>query len=122
MVLFTGQGSSASKESHILQSAMCKMAYINLQLEQPERAYAAIEPLLQQPVLDKAVALLVNCYASEALCLMNRPSEAADQLGMFMARLEDYETEPDTITSQVCQEGIFKLRRPPYSCWKQTLF
>lgn len=101
MVSIAGQGASISKESHIMQSALCKMAYINLQLEQPERAYAAIEPLLQQPVLDKAVALLVNCYASEALCLMNRPSEAADQLGMFMARLEDYENTPGVGASEV---------------------
>ncbi|GMH32305.1 hypothetical protein BSKO_00139 [Bryopsis sp. KO-2023] len=89
----TGSGSPSQDVAHIRQLALCKLAYVHLLLEQPERALAALEPIMQAHWMDRQIALMVNCYSSEALCLMDKPSEAANQLGMFMAGLEDDENE-----------------------------
>eukprot|EP00803_Ostreobium_quekettii_P003078 evm.model.scf_1788.1 EVM.evm.TU.scf_1788.1 scf_1788:3151-14212(-) len=75
--------------SIVRQSVLVNLAFVQLLQDQPELALGAAESLMLIPNLMRHVSLLAHCYAAEALCMLDRPTEAADQLGMYMAQLAD---------------------------------
>lgn len=68
------------ENSSILQYVLADLAFVELCLENPLKALKAAEKLLWQPECTKAFKFLGHMYAAEALCLLNRPREAADHL------------------------------------------
>lgn len=87
--------------SEILQYVLCKRAYVSLHLNQPEMAYSIMEPLINQAWTVRSLSLLIYCYAAEALCLMDRLSEAVDLLGLFLVKVEENEKESPFVIDQV---------------------
>ncbi|KAH7671925.1 CCR4-NOT transcription complex subunit 10 protein [Dioscorea alata] len=87
--IFQGSVSSfedmCRKENHMMKQAVLgDLAYVELCLENPLKALSHAQTLQQMPDCSKMYSFLACVYAAEALCLLNRPKEAADQLSVYL--------------------------------------
>uniref|UniRef100_A0A6I9QJW6 CCR4-NOT transcription complex subunit 10 n=1 Tax=Elaeis guineensis var. tenera TaxID=51953 RepID=A0A6I9QJW6_ELAGV len=69
----------------IKQAVLGDLAYVELSLENPLKALAAAKALQQLPDCSRIYNFLSHVYASEALCLLNRPKEAAEHLLVYIS-------------------------------------
>jgi CCR4-NOT transcription complex subunit 10 len=71
----------------VKQSLLANQAFAALELEQPQQALAAAQALLGCSSMSPHLHYLGSSYAAEALCLLERPQEAAhvlqDHLSLF---------------------------------------
>lgn len=74
------------KENHMIQQALlADLAYIELELGNALKALSTARSLLTLPECSRIYTFLGNLYAAEALCLLNRPKEAAEHLFVYVA-------------------------------------
>lgn len=76
------------KENHMIkQAVLANLAYIELELKNPLKALATARSLVdcQLPECSKIYLFLARVYAAEALCLLNRIVEAADNLLIYLS-------------------------------------
>lgn len=74
------------KENHMIkQAVLADLAYVELCLENPLKALSAAKALLLLPDCSKIYVFLGHVYAAEALCRLNRPKEAAEQLSFYVS-------------------------------------
>lgn len=74
------------KENHMIQQALlADLAYIELELGNALKALTTATSLLKLPECSRIYTFLGNLYAAEALCLLNRPKEAAEHLFVYVA-------------------------------------
>ncbi|XP_057769024.1 uncharacterized protein LOC130989043 [Salvia miltiorrhiza] len=69
----------------IRQAVLADLAFVALALGDPAKALSTARSLLKLPDCSKMYIFLGTMYAAEALCLLNRPKEAAEHLLMYMA-------------------------------------
>ncbi|XP_058107312.1 uncharacterized protein LOC131250930 isoform X2 [Magnolia sinica] len=75
-----------TKENHMIkQAVLADLAYVELSLENPLKALSAANALLQLPDCSRIYIFLGHVYAAEALCRLNRPKEAAEQLSVYVS-------------------------------------
>ncbi|CAK9141236.1 unnamed protein product [Ilex paraguariensis] len=75
-----------SKENHMIKQALlADLAYVELELGNPLKALSAARSLLRLSECSRIYIFLGNVYAAEALCLLNRPKEAAEHLVRYMS-------------------------------------
>ncbi|XP_047947773.1 CCR4-NOT transcription complex subunit 10-like [Salvia hispanica] len=68
----------------IRQAVLADLAYVELALGDPLKALSTARSLLELPDCSKMYIFLGTIYAAEALCLLNRPNEAAEHLLVYM--------------------------------------
>ncbi|XP_042055374.1 CCR4-NOT transcription complex subunit 10-like [Salvia splendens] len=68
----------------IRQAVLADLAFVELALGDPLKALSTARSLLELPDCSKMYIFLGTIYAAEALCLLNRPNEAAEHLLMYM--------------------------------------
>ncbi|KAG6414232.1 hypothetical protein SASPL_126950 [Salvia splendens] len=68
----------------IRQAVLADLAFVELALGDPSKALSTARSLLKLPDCSKMYIFLGTVYAAEALCLLNRPKEAAEHLAMYM--------------------------------------
>ncbi|KAH6824489.1 hypothetical protein C2S53_002899 [Perilla frutescens var. hirtella] len=69
------------KENQMMKQAiLADLAYVELALGNPLKALSTAKSLLKLPECSRMYIFLGTMYAAEALCLLNRPQEAADHL------------------------------------------
>ncbi|KAG6549039.1 hypothetical protein Mapa_009482 [Marchantia paleacea] len=68
----------------IRQSVLADLAYVELCLQNPLQALKTTTTLLSQPDCSQMCTFLGRMYAAEALCLLDRPREAADHLSVCL--------------------------------------
>lgn len=74
------------KENHMIQQALlADLAFIELELGNALKALSTARSLLKLPECSRIYTFLGNLYAAEALCLLNRPMEAAEHLFVYVA-------------------------------------
>ncbi|KAK6156505.1 hypothetical protein DH2020_010753 [Rehmannia glutinosa] len=74
------------KENRIMkQVILADLAFVELALGNPLKALSTAKSLLKLPDCSKMHIFLGNMYAAEALCLLNRPKEAAEHLMMYVS-------------------------------------
>lgn len=82
---------SAYEETHrkenrmIKQAVLADLAYVELCLENPLKALSAAKALLRLPDCPKIYFFLGHVYAAEALCCLNQPKEAVEQLSLYFS-------------------------------------
>lgn len=69
----------------IKQALLANLAYVELKLGNPLRAVTIARSLVELPESSKVYTFLGHVYAAEALCLLNRPKEAADHLLSYLS-------------------------------------
>lgn len=67
------------------QALLANLAYVELEMENPVKALAAARSLLELPDCSRIYIFLGHMYAAEALCLLNRPKEAAEYFSMYLS-------------------------------------
>ncbi|KAG9138097.1 hypothetical protein Leryth_001352 [Lithospermum erythrorhizon] len=73
------------KENQIIRQALlADLAFVELELGNPLKALAAARALLELDCL-RIYSFAGNMYAAEALCLLNRPMEAAEHLSLYVS-------------------------------------
>ncbi|KAF8407156.1 hypothetical protein HHK36_006282 [Tetracentron sinense] len=73
------------RENHLIkQAVLADLAYVELNLENPLKALSAARSLLRLPECSRIYIFLGHVYAAEALCRLNRPKEAAEQLSVYV--------------------------------------
>ncbi|KAF3453746.1 hypothetical protein FNV43_RR04187 [Rhamnella rubrinervis] len=75
----------------IKQAVLANLAYVELELENPLKALSAARSLLELPECSRVYIFLGRVYAAEALCLLNRPKEAAEHLSTYLPGGNDVE-------------------------------
>ncbi|KAG6769318.1 hypothetical protein POTOM_024942 [Populus tomentosa] len=74
------------RENQLLKQALlANLAYVELELENPEKALLTARSLLELPVCSRIYIFLGHLYAAEALCLLNKPKEAAEHLSIYLS-------------------------------------
>ncbi|XP_011020187.1 PREDICTED: CCR4-NOT transcription complex subunit 10-like [Populus euphratica] len=74
------------RENQMLKQALlANLAYVELELENPEKALSTARSLLELPVCSRIYIFLGHVYAAEALCLLNKPKEAAEHLSIYLS-------------------------------------
>ncbi|KAL8094669.1 hypothetical protein AgCh_036267 [Apium graveolens] len=74
------------KEIQIIrQSVLADLAYVELELGNPLKALSTARTLLKIAECSKIYSYLGNCFAAEALCLLNRSKEAAEHLLIYLS-------------------------------------
>ncbi|GER51610.1 CCR4-NOT transcription complex subunit 10-B [Striga asiatica] len=74
------------KENHMMkQAVLANLAYVELALGNPLEALSTAKSLLELPECSKIYIFLGTIYAAEALCLLNRPKEAAEGLLKYVS-------------------------------------
>ncbi|XP_042001599.1 CCR4-NOT transcription complex subunit 10-like [Salvia splendens] len=74
------------KENQMLKQAIfADLAYVELSLGNPLKALATAKSLLKIPECSRMYIFLGTMYAAEALCLLNRPEEAAALLTPYIS-------------------------------------
>lgn len=77
---------SVRKQTHLItQAVLADLAYVELCLENPLRALGAARRIQQLPDCSKIYIFLSRLYSAEALCRLNRLSEAAEQLSSYLS-------------------------------------
>ncbi|XP_041007528.1 CCR4-NOT transcription complex subunit 10-like [Juglans microcarpa x Juglans regia] len=69
----------------IKQSILANLAFVELELENPMKALSITRSLLELPECSRIYIFLGHVYAAEALCLLNRPKEAAENLLIYFS-------------------------------------
>ncbi|GMJ15653.1 hypothetical protein like AT5G35430 [Hibiscus trionum] len=69
----------------IKQALLANLAYVELELENPLKALSAALSLLELPGCSRIYIFLGHVYAAEALCLLNKPKEAAEHLSIYLS-------------------------------------
>ncbi|GMI89206.1 hypothetical protein like AT5G35430 [Hibiscus trionum] len=69
----------------IKQALLANLAYVELELENPLKALSAARSLLELPGCSRIYVFLGHVYAAEALCLLNKPKEAAEHLSVYLS-------------------------------------
>ncbi|XP_022749643.1 CCR4-NOT transcription complex subunit 10-like isoform X2 [Durio zibethinus] len=69
----------------IKQALLANLAYVELELENPLKALSAARSLLELPGCSRIYIFLGHVYVAEALCLLNKPNEAADHLSIYLS-------------------------------------
>ncbi|KAJ0091511.1 hypothetical protein Patl1_13894 [Pistacia atlantica] len=69
----------------IKQTLLANLAYVELELENPVKALAAARSLLELPDCSRIYVFLGHVYAAEALCLLNKPKEAAEHFSKYLS-------------------------------------
>ncbi|KAG2713338.1 hypothetical protein I3760_04G172600 [Carya illinoinensis] len=74
------------KENQLIkQSILANLAYVEFELENPMKALSISRSLLELPEGSRIYIFLGHVYAAEALCLLNRPEEAAENLLIYLS-------------------------------------
>ncbi|KAJ8546489.1 hypothetical protein K7X08_032366 [Anisodus acutangulus] len=73
----------------IEQALLADLAFVELELGNPLKALIAARSLLKVLECNRIYIFLGNVYAAEALCLLNRPKEAAEHLSMYISHGKD---------------------------------
>ncbi|KAI9125952.1 hypothetical protein K1719_003370 [Acacia pycnantha] len=68
----------------IKQAALANLAYAELELDNPVKALSVAMSLLELPECSRIYLFLGHIYSAEALCLLNRPKEAAKHLSIYL--------------------------------------
>ncbi|XP_065848485.1 uncharacterized protein [Euphorbia lathyris] len=79
------EGIRRRENQMIRQAILANMAYVELELENPEKALAAAKSLLELPGCSRIYIFLGRVYVAEALCLLNKPKEAAEYLSVYLS-------------------------------------
>ncbi|KAA0050126.1 CCR4-NOT transcription complex subunit 10 [Cucumis melo var. makuwa] len=74
----------------IKQALLANLAYVELKLGNPLRALTIARSLVELQESSKVYTFLGHVYAAEALCLLNRPKEAADHLLYYLSGGVDF--------------------------------
>ncbi|XP_039027709.1 CCR4-NOT transcription complex subunit 10-like isoform X2 [Hibiscus syriacus] len=69
----------------IKQTLLANLAYVELELDNPLKALSAALSLLELPGCSRIYIFLGHVYAAEALCLLNKPKEAAEHLAIYLS-------------------------------------
>ncbi|XVF34598.1 hypothetical protein REPUB_Repub18cG0072400 [Reevesia pubescens] len=69
----------------IKQALLATLAYVELELENPLKALSAARSLLELPGSSRIYIFLGHVYVAEALCLLNKPKEAAEHLSIYLS-------------------------------------
>ncbi|KHG02249.1 CCR4-NOT transcription complex subunit 10 [Gossypium arboreum] len=69
----------------IKQALLANLAYVELELDNPLKALSAALLLLELPGCSRIYIFLGHVYAAEALCLLNKPKEAAEHLAIYLS-------------------------------------
>ncbi|RWW17386.1 hypothetical protein BHE74_00002778 [Ensete ventricosum] len=69
----------------IKQVVLGNLAYVELNLGNPLKALSAAKELQQLPGCSRMYIFLSHVYVAEALCYMNQPKEAAEQLSVYVS-------------------------------------
>ena len=69
----------------IKQATLANLAYVDLELQNPLKALSTARSLLKLPECSRIFTFLGHVYAAEALCLLDRPKEAADHLSTYLS-------------------------------------
>ncbi|GMI97655.1 hypothetical protein like AT5G35430 [Hibiscus trionum] len=69
----------------IKQTLLANLAYVELELNNPLKALSAALSLLELPGCSRIYIFLGHVYAAEALCLLNKPKEAAEHLAIYLS-------------------------------------
>ncbi|XP_027331297.1 CCR4-NOT transcription complex subunit 10 isoform X2 [Abrus precatorius] len=69
----------------IKQAVLANLAYVELELDNPMKALSVSKSLLEVPECSRIYIFLGHVYAAEALCLLNRPKEAAEHLSFYLS-------------------------------------
>nr|XP_004287280.2 PREDICTED: LOW QUALITY PROTEIN: CCR4-NOT transcription complex subunit 10 [Fragaria vesca subsp. vesca] len=92
-------GEIRKKENLLLKQALlANQAYVELELENPLKALSISKSLLEIPECSRIYIFLGHVYAAEALCLLNRPKDAAEHLLTYLSGVNNVElpfTEDD---------------------------
>ncbi|KAH6779274.1 hypothetical protein C2S52_010511 [Perilla frutescens var. hirtella] len=64
----------------IRQAALADLAFVELALGNPSKALSTARSLIKLPDCSKMYIFLGTMYAAEALCMLNKPKEAAEHL------------------------------------------
>ncbi|WCJ29999.1 Tetratricopeptide repeat (TPR)-like superfamily protein [Euphorbia peplus] len=79
------EGIRRRENQMIRQAILADMAYVELELENPEKALASAKSLLELPGCSRIYMFLGRVYAAEALCLLNKSKEAAEYLSVYLS-------------------------------------
>ncbi|KAJ8753268.1 hypothetical protein K2173_017889 [Erythroxylum novogranatense] len=75
------------KENHTMkQAVLANLAYVELELDNPEKALSTAKSLLELPKCSRIYTFLGHVYAAEALCLLDKLKEAADHLSHCLSK------------------------------------
>ncbi|KAJ7533782.1 hypothetical protein O6H91_13G064500 [Diphasiastrum complanatum] len=77
----------------VRQCVLADWAFVELCLENPLKALQIAETLLRLNGISSSYSFLGHMYAAEALCLLDRPREAADHLSTCLAESSSIGTE-----------------------------
>ncbi|XP_057415826.1 uncharacterized protein LOC130710537 isoform X2 [Lotus japonicus] len=69
----------------IKQAVLANLAFVELELDNPVKALSVAKRLLELPECSRIYIFLGRVYAAEALCLLNRPKEAAELLSIYLS-------------------------------------
>ncbi|CAN4113050.1 unnamed protein product [Withania somnifera] len=69
----------------IEQAVLADLAFVELELGNPLKALTIARSLLKAQDCSRIYIFLGNVYAAEALCLLNRPNEAAEHLSTYIS-------------------------------------
>ncbi|OIW18591.1 hypothetical protein TanjilG_13343 [Lupinus angustifolius] len=69
----------------VKQAVLANLAYVELELDNPEKALSVAKSLLELPECSRIYIFLGHVYAAEALCLLKRPKEAAKLLSFYLS-------------------------------------
>lgn len=75
----------------IKQATLANLAYVELELDNPVKALSVASSLLELPECLKIYIFLGHVYAAEALCLLNRPKEAAEHLSVYLSGANSFD-------------------------------
>ncbi|KAL4654158.1 hypothetical protein ACB092_01G357900 [Castanea dentata] len=80
------------KENQLIkQAVLANLAYVELELENPMKALSTARSLLELPECSRIYVFLGHVYAAEALCLLNKPKEAAEHLSIYLSGGNNFE-------------------------------
>ncbi|CAI9758934.1 unnamed protein product [Fraxinus pennsylvanica] len=75
-----------AKENHMIkQAVLADLAYVELAMGNPLKAFTIASSLLILPHCSRIYTFLGRMYVAEALCLLNQPKEAAEHLIMYLS-------------------------------------
>ncbi|XP_061350726.1 uncharacterized protein LOC133295872 [Gastrolobium bilobum] len=69
----------------VKQAVLANLAYVELELDNPVKALSVAKSLVELPECSRIYIFLGHIYAAEALCLLNRPKEAAEHLSYYLS-------------------------------------
>ncbi|XP_007013546.2 PREDICTED: CCR4-NOT transcription complex subunit 10 [Theobroma cacao] len=79
------EGICRRENQMIKQALLANLAYVELELENPLKALSAARSLLELPGCSRIYIFLGHVYVAEALCLLNKPKEAAEHLSFYLS-------------------------------------